>query len=120
METLKESGMSRALEYPPVTDRTLEEVVRRILAVGSPVKIVLFGSHGTGRARRDSDLDLLIIEESGLPRYKRAAKYLRALIGVFPAKDVVVWTPEEVMEWSAVPNAFITTILNEGKPLYGR
>ncbi|MGH9396453.1 MAG: nucleotidyltransferase domain-containing protein [Terriglobia bacterium] len=112
--------MSRVLDYPPVTDRTLEEVVHRILAVGSPVKIVLFGSRATGQAGRDSDLDLLIIEESSLPRYKRAAKYLRALVGVFPAKDVMVWTPEEVKEWSGVPNAFITTILNEGKPLYGR
>lgn len=112
--------MSRTLDYPPVTDELLNEVVRRIVSVGSPLKIVLFGSRAREDARLDSDLDLLIIEESNLPRYKRSASYLRALVGLFPAKDVVVWTPDEVEEWAEVSNAFITTALREGKTLYAR
>lgn len=112
--------MSRTLDYPPVTDELLEEVVRRIVSVGSPLKIVLFGSRVREDARPDSDLDLLIIEESELPRYKRSASYLRALVGLFPAKDIVVWTPDEVEEWAEVSNAFITTALKEGKILYAR
>ena len=73
-----------------------------------------------GKRVRAVDLDILIIEESTLPRYKRAARYLRALVGVFPAKDVVVWTPEEIKDWASVPYAFITTALREGRTLYGR
>jgi predicted nucleotidyltransferase len=110
----------RVLDYPPLTDTLLQEVVRRILSVGFPLKIVLFGSMARGNARPDSDLDLLIIEDSDLPRYKRAARYLRALVGLFPEKDVVVWTPDEVQEWAEVPHAFITTALREGKTLYAR
>jgi len=34
--------------------------------------------------------------------------------------DVMVYTPEEVTEWSAVPQAFITTAVREGKVLYER
>ena len=112
--------MSHLLDNPPVTAETLEEVVRRILAAGSPLRIVLFGSRARGEAKPGSDLDLLIVEESTLPRYKRAARYLRALVGVFPAKDVVVWTPQEIEAWSRVPNAFVTTALREGKTLYAR
>ncbi|HXX24540.1 MAG TPA: nucleotidyltransferase domain-containing protein [Terriglobia bacterium] len=112
--------MHRVLDFPPVTEATLQEVVRRILAVGSPLRIVLFGSRARGQANPSSDLDILVIEESDLPRYKRAARYLRALVGVFPANDLVVWTPEEVESWSDVPNAFITTILSEGRTLYAR
>jgi predicted nucleotidyltransferase len=112
--------MSHLLANPPVTAETLEEVVRRILAAGSPLRIVLFGARARGEARPESDLDVLIVEESSLPRYKRAARYLRALVGVFPAKDVVVWTPQEIEAWSRVPNAFVTTALREGKTLYVR
>ena len=84
------------------------------------LKIILFGSQASGQAKEDSDLDLLIIEEIDLPRHQRAARYLRALTGLYPAKDILVWTPEEILSWAGVSNAFITTILREGKILYER
>jgi predicted nucleotidyltransferase len=110
--------MPSSLAFPPVTEELLAAIVRRILSVGSPQKIVLFGSRAKGTAKPDSDLDLLIIEDSDLPRYRRSARYRRVLCGLFPAKDIVVWTPREVQEWQAVPNAFISTVIAEGKVLY--
>jgi predicted nucleotidyltransferase len=112
--------MIQSLTYPPVNEELLGEVVRRIVAVGSPHKIVLFGSRAKGTARTDSDLDILIIEDSDLPRYARSARYRRVLCGLFPAKDIVVWTPQEILDWQAVPNAFISTVLAEGRVLYER
>lgn len=113
--------MADALMNPPVTDQLLAQVVHRLLTTGSPLKIVLFGSHAKGTARSDSDLDLLIIEESDLPRYRRSGRYRRVLCGVFPAKDIIVWTLSEVEEeWKTVHNAFISTVLAEGKLLCER
>ncbi len=112
--------MNQVVAFPPVTEELLQEAVRQILSVGSPEKIVLFGSWARGQARPDSDLDLLIIEEFDLPRYRRAGRYRMALLGLFPAKDIVVWTPSEVALWRDVPNAFITAILAEGRVLYER
>jgi predicted nucleotidyltransferase len=87
--------MNPVVAFPPVTEELLQGAVRQILSVGSPEKIVLFGSWARSQAP-DSDLDLLIIEESDLPRYRRAGRYRMALLGLFPAKDIVVWTPSEV------------------------
>ncbi|MEA3309916.1 MAG: nucleotidyltransferase domain-containing protein [Chloroflexota bacterium] len=101
-----------------VQNEVLEEIVQRILATGTPQKIVLFGSRARGEARPDSDYDLLLIEISDQPRYKRAARYRRVLRGVCLAKDIVVWTPEEAAEWRDVPNSFITTAIHEGVLLY--
>lgn len=112
--------MTVPFPYPVVTAELLADLVARIRSVGSPRKIVLFGSRARGDARPDSDLDILVIEDSDLPRHRRGAVYRRALVGLFPAKDIVVWTPEEVQQWALVPNAFITTALSEGKVLYER
>ena len=106
--------------YPEVNDALLTEIVHQMCKVGDPLRIVLFGSRARDEALPDSDLDILVIEHSTLPRYKRSARYRRALTGLFPSKDILVWTPEEIREWSDVPNAFINEILDEGKVLYER
>jgi uncharacterized protein len=40
----------------------LNEVVRRVLAVAKPDRIILFGSAATGQMTKESDIDLLIVE----------------------------------------------------------
>lgn len=110
--------MQTTFQFPKTNTDFFQKLIQRINVAGNPVKVVLFGSRARGDHQPDSDLDLLIIEKSDVPRIKRSRKYRKALKGFFPAKDIVVWTPEEVDEWKNVPNAFITTILREGKVLY--
>lgn len=50
--------------YPPVTDELLASIVKRVLSVGEPLKIVLFASRARGDNSPDSDIDILIVEES--------------------------------------------------------
>ena len=49
-----------------VDQKTLDEIIRRIVEVARPEKIVLFGSAATGRMGPDSDLDLLVIMPDGI------------------------------------------------------
>jgi len=98
---------------PLVTD-----VIQRIVETAQPEKIILFGSRGRGEARSDSDFDLLVIKESDEPGYRRDAALYLALAGLNAPVDVITYTPEEVRDWSAVPQAFITTAVREGKVVY--
>jgi uncharacterized protein len=98
----------------------LDEMVNRILEATSPDKIVLFGSRARGDARPNSDYDLLIIKESNEPRYKRSAPLYTKLASLPVEVEIMVYTPEEVAEWSQVPQAFVTTALREGVAVYER
>lgn len=111
-------------EYPPVTDKLLSEIVQRILAagksIGEPIKIVLFGSRACGNARPDSDIDIMVVEKSGIDRNILERKYRDAVYGMFPEFTLLVYPENEVEEWRYVP-AFITTqALREGIVLYER
>ncbi len=64
-----------------------------------PDKIILFGSYAYGKTSKDSDLDILIIMKSDLPRYKRSIPVYMALSGMLIPKDIIVYTPQEVEEW---------------------
>ena len=112
--------MAQATEYPQLTEELLAEIVRRIVQAGDVLRVVLFGSRARGDLHPESDLDLLIVEESVEPRYKRSPKYYSATRGTFPARDIVVWTPEEIRAWAAVPNHFVTAAVREGRVLYER
>ncbi len=108
-------------QAPIVDEQLLSTIVRRIRAVGEPLSIVLFGSHARRDAGPESDLDLLIVEEhSDVPPHKRGTRYWIALKDIRIPKDIVVYTQQEIDEWSRVPMAFITTIAREGKVLYER
>ncbi len=45
-----------------IDQQTVEQIVRQVLSVTRPDKIILFGSAATGQMNRDSDIDLLIVE----------------------------------------------------------
>jgi predicted nucleotidyltransferase len=96
----------------------MNEIVRRILAILAPDKVILFGSLARGDARPGSDIDLLVIAPSTQPRYRRSAPLYGALSDILVPMDILVYSPEEVQEWSAVPQVFVTTAVREGKVLY--
>jgi predicted nucleotidyltransferase len=109
---------TRIKEIKTIDDEVLNEVVDRILHTVRPEKIILFGSHAYREPSKHSDLDVLVIMNSHLPRYKRSAIIYRALAGLLIPKDVIVYTPEEIEEWSEVPQAFISTIVKRGRVIW--
>ena len=95
-----------------------DEIVRRIVGVADPDKIIVFGSRARGDHRPGSDVDILVIQKSTEPRYRRSGPLYAALAGLPVEVDVLVYTPWEILEWSAVDQAFVTTAVREGIVVY--
>ncbi len=106
--------------YGLMTPDTISKVVHTIVEHFNPSKIILFGSYASGNPGPDSDLDLLVVMPSSLPRYKRALP-IRMLFRPSPCPmDILVYTPEEVNHWMGTVNHIITNALHSGKVLYER
>ena len=72
-------------------DKTLlNEIVRRVLAVARPDRIILFGSAATGQMTRDSDIDLLIVEPAPANARERSVEIRDAVGDIGYPVDVIV------------------------------
>jgi predicted nucleotidyltransferase len=68
----------------------IQEILKRILSVTNPVKVLLFGSAATGKMTSDSDIDLLVIEESPDVGGKEQFCIRKALRGLGRPFDIVI------------------------------
>ncbi|MCP4369516.1 MAG: nucleotidyltransferase domain-containing protein [Deltaproteobacteria bacterium] len=60
-----------------IEHRYIERVARRLGIAANARQVILFGSHARGDAKEKSDVDLLIIAESDLQRFKRSCQFFR-------------------------------------------
>ncbi len=103
-----------------VTSQQIDEIIKRIVVNAQPEKIILFGSYAKGVPHAASDIDLLIIKDSALPRYKRGREIRKHLRGLKIPIDLIVYTNAEIKRWRKVKTAFINTVLETGRVLYER
>ena len=100
-----------------VAQDVLDEIVRRIVKVCAPNKIVLFGSAARGSMGRNSDVDLLVVK-TGANRLDLTGEIYRSLHGAGAAVDVVVVTPEDVERYQESHALVVGPALKEGKVVY--
>ena len=95
----------------------LDRIIRRIVEVAQPEKIILFGSAARGTMGPNSDLDLLIIKSC--PRRRTLAMQIYSKVaGMGCALDIIVVTPEDVERYEHSPALVIEPALREGKVVY--
>ncbi|MBA3063153.1 nucleotidyltransferase domain-containing protein [bacterium] len=102
-----------------ISQEEINEVIDRIVKNINPEKIILFGSYASGNPSEDSDLDILIVKEMRIPRYKRTREVKKHLRGMKIPIDVIVYTKKEIKEWEDTKTAFINQAIKQGKILYG-
>ena len=97
--------------------KTLDDIIRRIVSVAQPEKIILFGSAARGGMGPDSDVDLLIIKK-GTDALDVMARIYRKLRGVGVAVDAVVVSPGDVERYRESHALVIKPALREGRVVY--
>jgi len=107
-----------------MNDAMLSQITRIIVDVAKPERIILFGSYARGDATATSDLDLLVVESEpfGSQRSRRA-ELLRLWLALAPfriAKDILLYSTEEVEQWQDSVNHVVAQALREGSLLYER
>lgn len=100
-------------------DKSLDEIVRRLVAAYQPERVYLFGSHARGDEGPDSDLDLLVIvPDDAAPERRRSRLAYEALRGTGVAADVVVWTRGYFERRREVPASLPAVVHREGRLLH--
>jgi predicted nucleotidyltransferase len=94
-----------------LSEEDLQEIALRIVAQDDPERIYLFGSYAKGTAHAGSDVDLLIVEASPLPRLQRG-KAVRAALGSFPCHfDLLFFTPRELADEMRNSYSFLSSVM---------
>ena len=98
-------------------DSTLDDIIRRVVEVAEPERVILFGSVVRGEVNRHSDVDLLVVKDAPDLRQLTARVY-RKLYGVGTAVDIVMVTPQDVERYKDSHALIIKPALREGTVMY--
>jgi predicted nucleotidyltransferase len=101
-----------------VDEKFIDEIVRRILTVVEPDRVLLFGSAATGEMTADSDIDLLVLEESPKNARLESVAVRSALRGMGMAFDVIVMRTERFEESKDVIGGLAYPAHRQGKVIY--
>jgi predicted nucleotidyltransferase len=101
-----------------VDETLLKEVVRRVLTVARPDRIILFGSAATGEMTQDSDIDLLVVEPEPANARDQSVKIRRALGDVQYPVDIIVMSSERFEETKGIIGGLAYTAHKYGRVVY--
>jgi len=96
----------------------LDEIIRRVVDVAHPDRIILFGSAARGEMTHGSDADMLVIKDGVKSRRTLEGKIYKSLIGVNLPVDVIVATKEDIEEARSQVGTIIRPALEEGVVVY--
>jgi predicted nucleotidyltransferase len=99
------------------TPAALRELVRCIVEVAKPERIILFGS--AARGQMDSDLDVLVVKAGVEHRRRLAQDIYMNLPELGVGVDVIVLTPEDIEAQRTSVGSIIGPALEEGRVIYG-
>ena len=101
-----------------ITQKQISEIVKRVVENLEPQRIILFGSYANGTPTEESDLDLLIIKDNGLPSRLQNRKVRKILSDLKVPVDVIVKTSKEFETYKDIIGTIIYPANKFGKVIY--
>ena len=101
-----------------IDDNLINEIVRRILTVSAPHRVILFGSAAAGTMTGDSDIDLLIVEAGPVDQSEESLRLRDSLRGLGYPFDVKVISTEWFEESREVIGGIAYPADKYGKVIY--
>jgi predicted nucleotidyltransferase len=96
----------------------IDDLVRRVIEVAHPRRIILFGSAARGDMGPDSDIDILVVVPDGTHQRHTAQTIYRHLIGLHATVDVVVATESDLQQYGDNFSLVYYPALREGRAIY--
>lgn len=81
-----------------IDNNLVQDIVRRILSVTKPDRIILFGSAATGTMTRDSDIDILVVAPAPANTIAERVQLRRSLRDIGIPVDVFLIPTERFEE----------------------
>ena len=96
----------------------IEQLVRRIIELVQPLRIILFGSAARGEMSSGSDIDVLVVMPDGVHRRQTAQLLYRQIRGLGTPFDILVATPDDLDRHKDNIGLIYQSILREGREVY--
>ena len=98
--------------------KAIDELVRRIVEIVHPLRIILFGSAAWGEMGVESDIDFLVVMPTGTHRRRTAQLLYREARGIGVPFDIIVATPEDLTKHKDNLGLIYWRVLKEGRDVY--
>ena len=96
----------------------IEKLVRRIIEIAQPLRIILFGSAARAEMGPDSDIDVLVVMPEGVHRRRTAQLLYRQIRGLGVPFDILVATPDDLERHKDNIGLIYQSVLREGREVY--
>ncbi len=101
-----------------ISQALVSEIIKRILSVAEPQRIIMFGSAATGQTSKDSDVDLLVLESSPGDTREESVRIRQAVRGLGYPFDIIVMATERFEETKNVVGGIAYPANKYGKVIY--
>lgn len=102
-----------------ITPQKVEAVIKKIVEISNPLKVILFGSYVRQSTHLNSDLDVIVVTKEDIqhPR-KESVRIRRALKGVSMPMDILVVSGSKFAEMAEIPGLIYMEAVKNGKVVY--